>query len=144
MILIPALLITIISSAQVCFNTGSAEMDNDLNKINADARLDFGTFKTKLALSYNISDTKIDYLSASVKMEPAEVYLALELSNVSGRSVDQVVDIYEIYQDKGWGFIAKELGIKPGSPEFHKLKESTKNKGAKGKHLKNKNKSKKK
>ncbi|KKK85100.1 hypothetical protein LCGC14_2776690, partial [marine sediment metagenome] len=39
-----------------------------------------------------------------------------------------------------WGFIAKELGIKPGSPEFHNLKEDTKNKGAKGKSKSNKGK----
>ena len=142
-ILILALLFTIISNAQVLLNTGSVELDNDLNKINADARLDFGTFKTNLALSYNISDIKIDYLSVSVKMEPAEVYLALELSKLSGRSIDQVVEIYEVNRNKGWGIIAKELGIKPGSPEFHKLKENTKNKGAKVKSKNNKGKSKK-
>jgi len=140
-ILILTLLFTIISNAQVLLNTGSVELDNDLNKINADARLDFGTFKTNLALSYNISDIKIDYLIVSVKMEPAEVYLALELSKLSGRSIDQVVEIYEVNRNKGWGIIAKELGIKPGSPEFHKLKENTKNKGAKGKSKKNKGKS---
>jgi peptidyl-tRNA hydrolase len=143
-ILILTLFITIVSSAQVFFKTGSAELDNDLNKMNADARLDFVTFKTNLSLSYNISDTKIDYLSASVKMEPAEVYLVLELSNLSGRSIDQVVEIYKVKKEKGWGLIAKELGIKPGSPEFHKLKESTKNKSAKGKSIKNKSKPKKK
>ena len=142
-ILILALLFTIISNAQVLLNTGSVELDNDLNKINADARLDFGTFKTNLALSYNISDIKIDYLSVSVKMEPAEVYLALELSKLSGRSIDQVVEIYEVNRNKGWGIIAKELGIKPGSPECHKLKENTKNKGAKVKSKNNKGKSKK-
>ena len=142
-ILILALLFTIISNAQVLFNTGSAELDKDLNKINADAKLDFGAFKTTLALSYDISDIKIDYLSISVKMEPAEVYLALELSKLSGRSIDQVVEVYEVNRDKGWGFMAKELGIKPGSPEFHTLKGNTKNKSATGKGKNNKGKSKK-
>ena len=143
-ILLLMLLFTIISNAQVFFNTGSAEFDADLGKINADANLDFGAFKTNLALSYDIAENKIDYLSISVKMEPAEIYLALELSKLSGRSIDQVVEIYEVNRDKGWGFIAKELGIKPGSPEFHNLKENTKNKGAKGKGGNNKGKPKKK
>jgi hypothetical protein len=142
-ILLPTLLFSIISNAQVQFNTGSAELNADLGKINAEANLDFGAFKTNLALSYDISDKKIDYLSISVKMEPAEIYLALELSELSGRSIDQVVEIYEVNRDKGWGFIAKELGIKPGSPEFHNLKENIKNKGAKGKGKNNKEKSKK-
>lgn len=141
--LIFTLLITIISNAQDLYNTGSAELDADLDKINAEANLDFGAFKTNLALSYDVSDKKIDYLSISVKMEPAEIYLALELSKLSGRSIDQVVEVYEVNRDKGWGFIAKELGIKPGSPEFHNLKENTKNKGAKGKGKNNKGKPKK-
>ena len=96
--------------------------------------LDFGAFKTDLNLSYNISEKRIDYLSVSVKMEPAEIYLTLELSKISGKPVDDVVEIYKVHKNKGWGYIAKQLGIKPGSPEFHKLKENTKNKGSKGKN----------
>ncbi len=132
--------LSVISNAQVLFNTGNSELDADLGKINADAKLDFGAFKTNLALSYDISDKKIDHLSISVKMEPAEIYLALELSKLSGKSIDQVVEIYEVNINKGWGFIAKELGIKPGSPEFHRLKENTKIKGTKGKSKSNKGK----
>jgi hypothetical protein len=30
--------------------------------------------------------------------------------------------VYKQSKGKGWGVIAKELGIKPGSPEFHALK----------------------
>ena len=137
-ILFFTLFLSFISNAQVLFNTGNAELDADLGKINANAKLDFGAFKTDLELSYHISDKKIDYLSISVKMEPAEIYLALELTKLSGKSIDNVVEIYEVYKEKGWGFIAKELGIKPGSPEFHSLKEQTKNKGAKGKNKSNK------
>ena len=77
-------------------------------------------------------------------MEPAEIYLSLELSKLSGRSVDEVVEIYKVHKDKGWGYIAKQLGIKPGSAEFHKLKENTKNKEAKGKSKSKKGKPKKK
>jgi hypothetical protein len=138
-----ALLFCLISSAQVQYNTGDSELDSDLSSINANARLDFGAFKSNLTISYDIAEKKIDHLSVSVGMEPAEIYLALELSIISGRSIDQVVEIYEVNKDKGWGFISKELGIKPGSPEFHNLKENTKNKGAKRKSKNNKGKSKK-
>ena len=128
------LFLAVISNAQISFNTGNAEFDADLNKINVNAKLDFGAFKTDLNLSYNISEKKIDYLSISVKMEPAEIYLTLELSKISGKPVDDVVEIYKVNKNKGWGYIAKQLGIKPGSPEFHKLKENIKNKGSKGKN----------
>ena len=128
------LFLAVISNAQISFNTGNAEFDADLNKINVNAKLDFGAFKTDLNLSYNISEKKVDYLSISVKMEPAEIYLALELSKISGKPVDDVVEIYKVHKNKGWGYIAKQLGIKPGSPEFHKLKENVKNKGSKSKN----------
>ena len=131
-IILSTLLLPIISSAQVHFNTGSAELDADLGIINADANLDFGAFKTNLALSYDVSESKIDYLHASVEMEPADIYLALEISELSGKSIDQVIEIYQVNRDKGWGVIAKELGIKPGSPEFHNLKNNVNNKGVKG------------
>jgi len=131
---------SVISNAQISFNTGNSEMDADLSNINVNAKLDFGAFKTNLNLSYNISEKKIDYLSISVKMEPAEIYVALELAKLSGKSIDDVVEIYKVHKEKGWGYIAKQLGIKPGSPEFHKLKENVKNKGSKGKGKSNKGK----
>ena len=142
-ILLITLFLCDISNSQVLFNTGNEELDADLVMINANAKLDFEAFKTDLEISYNISVKKIDYLSINVKMDPAEIYLAIELSELSGKSMDQVVELYEVNKDKGWGFIAKELGIKPGSPEFHSLKEETKNKGAKGKNKSKKGKSKK-
>jgi len=144
LILIYLLFLSVISNAQISFNTGNAKLDENLSRINVNAKLDFGTFKSGLNLSYNISKKKIDYLSISLKMEPAEIYITLELSKLSGRSVDNVIEIYKVHKDKGWGYIAKQLGIKPGSPEFHKLKANAKNKGSKGKSKSNQGKTKKK
>ncbi len=49
------LFLAVISNAQVLFNTGNAELDADLEKINVDAKLDFRAFKTDINMSYNIS-----------------------------------------------------------------------------------------
>ena len=56
------------------------------------------------------------------------------------KPADDVVKVYRSNKQKGWGAIAKELGIKPGSPEFHALKGSadkhaskSKEKGKEGK-----------
>jgi hypothetical protein len=127
------LMFSLISFAQFPFNSGNAELDADLNRINTSAKLDFGSFKTELAVSFNIEEKKIDFLRTSVKMEPAEIYFALELSSISKKPIDNVVEVYKNNKEKGWGFIAKQLGIKPGSPEFHQLKDKTKNKESKGK-----------
>jgi hypothetical protein len=75
-------------------------------------------------------------------MEPADIYMTVELAMISGTPVDRVVEIYRVNQGKGWGVIAKQLGIKPGSAAFKALKNKAvdhatklKNKG-KGKNQK--------
>lgn len=125
-------LITVKVSAQE-FKTGSIEFDTDLRTINAEAKADFGAFKAKLGGTYNIEEKKIEEMHGSLKMEPAEIYLALELGRQTGKPIDDVVEVYNENRGKGWGVIAKELGIKPGSAEFHALKKSAKGKAMKGK-----------
>jgi hypothetical protein len=53
---------------------------------------------------------------------PGDVYYACALASVIGRPCRYVVDVYEVDRGQGWGVIAQRLGIKPGSPEFHRLK----------------------
>jgi hypothetical protein len=120
-----------IAKAQIKFNTGSAEMDANLNGINVDAKVDLGKFKADLSLSFGVPESKIDYM-LSINMQPAEVYLALEIANITHTNCDQVVEVYNKNKGKGWGVIAKEMGIKPGSAEFHELKNKTKGKKSKG------------
>lgn len=115
------------------FKSGSLEIDTDLKSIDIEAQADFGLFKAEMGGSYNISEKKIDELHASVKMSPAEIYLALEIGKLTNKPIEEVVNVYKANRDKGWGVIAKELGIKPGSKEFHALKGNVKGKASKGK-----------
>ncbi|WP_163714607.1 hypothetical protein [Mangrovibacterium lignilyticum] len=120
------------ASAQISFNSGSVRLDRDLNTINASASANFGDFIVDLIGSYNVSENKIEYMKGQLEMAPAEIYLALELSDLSHLPIDNVLRIHERNKSKGWGYTAKEVGIKPGSPEFHRLKDnavSKKNKG---------------
>ncbi|MEX1003221.1 MAG: hypothetical protein WDZ35_13970 [Crocinitomicaceae bacterium] len=117
------------STAQISFNTGSDELDADLNLVNTDAKKDLPSFKTRLSVEYKVSVKKIDYL-LSLNMTPAEVYLALEIAVIAKRSIDEVAKNYQVNKSRGWGYIAKQMGIKPGSAAFHQLKGSAKNKSA--------------
>lgn len=130
-------LLPLISSAQISFNTGSVQFDSDLNTINANANLDFAAFQTDLSIGYNVSKKKIEYMRGTLNMAPGEIYLALEISKMSNASIDHVINNYEKHKSKGWGYIAKESGIKPGSAEFHQLKNNSRNKKNKGKGYKN-------
>lgn len=113
-------------SVQIKFNTGNVELDADLNEINVRARADFGSFKAELGLAYHVSEEKIDHLHSDLQMEPADIYVALELSSISGRPVDEVVKGYRSDRPRDWGRIAKRNGIRPDSPEFHKFRERAK------------------
>jgi hypothetical protein len=53
---------------------------------------------------------------------PGDVYYACAMASLIGRPCRYVVDLYEADRGQGWGVIAQRLGIKPGSPEFHRLK----------------------
>lgn len=114
-------------SAQFKFNTGDAEMDNDLISINADAKLNFDAFQADLTTTFGVSTKNLDYM-VSINMEPAEMYLALEISSSVNKPVESVIDMYEANRDKGWGYVAQQMGIKPGSPEFQALKGKSKTK----------------
>lgn len=119
-------------SAQVSFKTGSVQLDSDLNTINVNALADFGAFKSDLSVTYNVLEKKIEYMKVNLKMAPGEIYLALEISKLSKTQLDKVLTTYEENKSKGWGYIAKEVGIKPGSSEFHQLKNNASSKKNKG------------
>lgn len=109
-------------SAQIKYNTGNSQLDSDLNLLDARVGADLGSFKVDMRVSYNITEKKFDYMYGSLKMAPGEICLALEIARISKTSLDQVLLIYESHKSKGWGYIAKQAGIKPGSSEFHELK----------------------
>jgi len=119
--------------AQTAFKSGSAQLDTDLNTINTSAKLDFGKFKTNISLSYNTTEKKISYMSATIKMQPADIYMAFEICKITHKPIDDVIVVYKNNKSKGWGYMAKQMGIKPGSAEFHALKGNASGKAKKNK-----------
>jgi hypothetical protein len=65
-------------------------------------------------------DLVVDLLAR--RWAPGDIYFACALAKLVGRPCRYVVDIWERDHAQGWGAIAKRLGIKPGSPQFHQLK----------------------
>ena len=132
-LLLIAIVVFSTTFAQTSFKSGSAQLDTDLNTINTSANLDFGKFKSNIRLSYNTSDKKINYMTTTVKMQPADIYMAFEISKISKRPIDDVIVVYRNNESKGWGYMAKQLGIKPGSAEFHAVKGDANGKAKKNK-----------
>jgi hypothetical protein len=133
LILFSLLLLQMTGNAQLSFTakSGDAALDANLDKLNMNAKLDLPLFKNDINIDFGIPLPKIDNLLSF--MQPADVFMTAQIANLTGKDPDVVATSYKKNKDKGWGVIAKEMGIKPGSPEFHALKGKANDKGNKGK-----------
>ena len=91
--------------------------------INDGLKAGVAEFGKKLGHYFHLPEESVDLLLKEAGLTPADAYMAAKVSRASGRNVRDVADAYKKNQGKGWGVIAKEMGIKPGSEAFHALKE---------------------
>lgn len=77
--------------------------------------------RTNLNERFNVGDSIISNVVKSVA-KPSDAYMVLKLAEMSGLTSDAVLKKYQTSKDKGWGVMAQNLGIKPGSAEFKALK----------------------
>jgi hypothetical protein len=96
-------------------------LDEFLGSVNIEARADMPGFSAKLSTQFGVPIAQVQTVIHQVP-EPADAFMIFQLGQMSGRQPDTVLGVYGPNKKKGWGAIAKELGIKPGSPEFHALK----------------------
>jgi hypothetical protein len=61
------------------------------------------------------------------------VYMMAHIAILSGMPFAAVEADYRKSRGKGWGVVAQNMGIKPGSKEFHALKQNLKGGTSKGK-----------
>lgn len=108
---------------------------------NIQAQADPTGFHARLATRFHIGDAQVSAVLSNFP-KPADAYVALRLREMSGKPIDVVTEQYKTKKGQGWGALAKSLGIKPGSREFHALKRGDDLYASKGKG-KNKAKSKK-
>ena len=88
---------------------------------NIQAEADPSGFRTRLATRFKIGDAQINIVLDNVE-KPADAYMVLRLGEMSNQPTASVIEEYKSGKGKGWGALAKSLGIKPGSKEFHALK----------------------
>jgi hypothetical protein len=117
----------VVIAAMVCvFITGlvsvsHADLDSFLAGLNVQAQADLPGFKAKLSAQFGVPLPTVETIYAQVRV-PGDVFMCLQLGEFAHRPPEVVVQRYQRSKGKGWGVLAKELGIKPGSAEFHALK----------------------
>lgn len=93
-----------------------------LDNLSIQATADPSGFRVKLRTRFQIGDAQIQTVIGQVSSH-ADAYMVLRLGELSHRPINDVLGVYRSGQHKGWGKMAKDLGIKPGSKEFHALKQ---------------------
>jgi hypothetical protein len=114
----------ILGAAAILFLVSSMAMAGDFDWItdfNIKAEADPSGFKARLSTRFQIGDIHINAVLSNVD-KPADAYMVLRLGEMSNKPPEYVIKEYKERKGKGWGALAKSLGIKPGSKEFHALK----------------------
>lgn len=96
-------------------------LEDFLSSVNVQAQVDLPGFSARISNQFGVPLPQVQAVVRSVR-EPADAFMVFQLGQFSGRQPERVMEVYESNRGKGWGVIAKRLGIKPGSAEFHALK----------------------
>ena len=102
---------------------GSAHADINIfiNGLNDRAYRTPMDYNYQLSNQFGLPQPQVASLLRSVAV-PGDAFMVLQLARMLGLPYERVLHTYNADRGRGWGNIAKDLGIKPGSPEFHALK----------------------
>lgn len=92
-----------------------------MKDFSAQASLDPSGFRARLATRFQIGDARISAVLGNIP-DPANAYMVLRIGEISRQPIERVMEEYNKNKGKGWGVMAKNMGIKPGSAEFQALK----------------------
>lgn len=102
--------------------TGDVWVDTRLGEINDYGHRYREPFIHEMTGYYGAPRSLIDELLGRRGWAPGDVYYACAIARALGVPCLNVVREYDRYPGRGWGDVAKRMGIKPGSPAFHALK----------------------
>lgn len=98
-----------------------ADLNSFLKSVNTQALADARHFNDRLSKQFGIPVPDVEAIVKSVP-NPADAFMILQLGQMAHMAPAVVLQKYQRSKGKGWGNLAQELGVKPGSPEFHALK----------------------
>ncbi|MDH3357579.1 MAG: hypothetical protein OEM06_08955 [Desulfobacteraceae bacterium] len=111
-----------VSMTLLLFSSTVVARDFDWTRdLNIQAEANESGFRARLETRFKIGDAQIKIVLNNIE-EPADAYMVLKLGEMSNQPMENVIEEYKSGKGKGWGALAKSLGIKPGSKEFKALK----------------------
>ena len=104
------------------FRSGDLWVDTQLGYISDYGVRDRSYFVDDLVNSFGAPRYLVNDLLDKRHWSPGDVYYASALAYSAHRPLGDAVREYDNSNGQGWGVVAKRMGIKPGSAEFHALK----------------------
>ncbi len=112
----------VVSIAFLLVSSAAVAGDFDwIRDFNIKAEADSSGFRARLAARFKIGNVEVNTVISNVE-NLADAYIVLSLGEMSNQPTEKVIEKYKSGKGKGWGALAKSLGIKPGSKEFHAMK----------------------
>ena len=102
--------------------TGDRRLNSLLGKIDTRAEAEPDVFFQQLSQKHNIPEQEIRQAKERNGLSYGDIYMATALSKISRKPVGAVAEDFHRNPGRGWGAMAMNLGIKPGSPEFKQMK----------------------
>ena len=102
--------------------SGDVWVDSQLGDVNRYGSRYREPFVNEMVRYYGAPRDLVTELLGQRNWAPGDVYYACSIAQVLGRPCRYVVQEWDRDHGQGWGEVAKRMGIKPGSPEFHRLK----------------------
>lgn len=103
--------------------SADSEFDSFITSMDVQAEANMADFQVRLGAYFGASTSQVETIIRSVD-RPGDAYMCFRVAGIAKKPVDFVLKEYKANKGRGWGVIAKNLGIKPGSTEFHELKKS--------------------
>lgn len=119
--------IALIMAAAIFFVAAQVSADSEFSSLttsmDVQAEANMADFQVRLGTYFGASTSQVETIIRSVD-RPGDAYMCFRVAEIANKPVDIVLKEYKANKGKGWGVIAKNLGIKPGSKEFHELKKN--------------------
>ena len=98
-----------------------ADLNGFIADLNLRAKADLDGFTAQVSAQFGVPLPQVKVVLADVPA-PADAFLCFQLGVLTQKPVDAVLAAFKLHKGKGWGAVAQELGLKPGSAEFKALK----------------------
>ena len=96
-------------------------LDTFLDNLNVQAAADRNGFLSSVSSHFGVPFSDVEMIIGSTG-SLADAFMVFQLGRMTGFPTDRIMRTYHPKKAHGWGVMAQDLGIKPGSEQFHALK----------------------